>query len=146
MCHESGKQLRADRSAVPTSDINRRAQLHQRELELGRGKSRLLETVEGVRLSDRIDKRDRESSLLEKDFASKKTWDLFFAWSPDKPVFEFQEMNITAGNDVAFVTAMMRCAGRTEKESGLEFRLTVGLRKIDDQWVVTHEHHSIPAE
>ena len=78
--------------------------------------------------------------------AYKKTWDLFFAWSPDNPVFEIQKMNITAGNDVAFVTAMMRCAGKTENESGLDFRLTVGLRKIDNQWVVTHEHHSIPAE
>jgi ketosteroid isomerase-like protein len=27
----------------------------------------------------------------------------------------------------------------------LDFRLTVGLRKIDGRWVVTHEHHSIPA-
>ena len=78
--------------------------------------------------------------------AYKKTWDLFFDWSPDKPVFEIREMNITAGYDVAFVTALMRCAGKTENQSGLEFRLTVGLRKIDDQWIVTHEHHSIPAE
>ena len=78
--------------------------------------------------------------------AYKKTWDLFFDWSPDKPVFEIQEMNITAGNDVAFVTALMRCAGKTENENGLDFRLTVGLRKIGEEWVVTHEHHSIPAE
>jgi ketosteroid isomerase-like protein len=75
-----------------------------------------------------------------------KTWDLFFDWSPDKPIFEIQEMNITAGNDVAFVTALMRCAGKTENENGLDFRLTVGLRKIGEEWVVTHEHHSIPAE
>jgi len=41
----------------------------------------------------------------------------------------------------------MRCAG-TEKNGErirLEFRLTVGLRKIDSQWIVMHEHHSIPA-
>ena len=78
--------------------------------------------------------------------AYKKTWDLFFHWSPDKPIFEIQKMNITAGNDVAFVTASMRCAGKTENENGLDFRLTVGLRKIGEEWVVTHEHHSIPAE
>ena len=77
--------------------------------------------------------------------AYKKTWDLFFDWSPDKPIFEIQEMNITAGNDVAFVTALMRCAGKAENENGLDFRLTVGLRKIGEEWVVTHEHHSIPA-
>ena len=78
--------------------------------------------------------------------AYKKTWDLFFDWSPDKPIFEIQEMNITAGNDVAFVTALMRCAGKTENENGLDFRLTVGLRKIGEEWLVTHEHHSVPAE
>jgi uncharacterized protein (TIGR02246 family) len=78
--------------------------------------------------------------------AYRKTWDLFFDWSRDDPAFDIQEMNITAGNEVAFVTALMRCAGKTENESGLDFRLTVGLRKIDDQWIIMHEHHSIPAE
>jgi uncharacterized protein (TIGR02246 family) len=77
----------------------------------------------------------------------RKTWDLFFSWSQDSGVFYISEMNITAGNDVAFVTALMRCAG-TEANGDkieLEFRLTIGLRKIDGQWIVMHEHHSIPA-
>lgn len=78
--------------------------------------------------------------------AYKKTWDLFFDWSRDDPAFDIQEMTITAGNDVAFVTALMRCAGKIALESGLDFRLTVGLRKIGERWIVTHEHHSIPAE
>jgi len=76
-----------------------------------------------------------------------RTWDLFFSWSDDPVVFDFNEMNITAGHDVAFVTALMRCSG-TEKNGErikLDFRLTIGLRKIDGQWIVTHEHHSIPA-
>jgi uncharacterized protein (TIGR02246 family) len=79
--------------------------------------------------------------------AYKKTWDLFFSWSRDFEVFDISEMNITAGNDVAFVTALMRCAGAevNEEKIELEFRLTVGLRKISGQWIVTHEHHSIPA-
>ena len=79
--------------------------------------------------------------------AYEKSWDLFFSWSHDPVVFDIGEMSITAGNDVAFVTTVMRCAG-TEANGGdieLDFRLTVGLRKIDDQWIVMHEHHSIPA-
>jgi uncharacterized protein (TIGR02246 family) len=79
--------------------------------------------------------------------AYRKTWDLFFSWSQDSRIFDIGEMNITAGNDVAFVTALMRCAG-TEANGDkieLEFRLTIGLRKIDGQWIVMHEHHSIPA-
>ena len=79
--------------------------------------------------------------------AYKETWDLFFGWYRDDPAFDIQEMNITAGNDVAFVTALMRCAGTLAdgEESELDFRLTVGLRKIGDQWIVMHEHHSLPA-
>jgi uncharacterized protein (TIGR02246 family) len=79
--------------------------------------------------------------------AYKETWDLFFGWYRDDPAFDIQEMNITAGNDVAFVTALMRCAGTLTdgEESELDFRLTVGLRKIGDQWIVMHEHHSLPA-
>ena len=79
--------------------------------------------------------------------AYRKTWDLFFSWSQDSGVFDTSEMNITAGNDVAFVTALMRCAGTEANgdKTELEFRLTIGLRKIDGQWTVTHEHHSIPA-
>jgi len=77
----------------------------------------------------------------------RKTWDLFFSWYQDSGVFDIREMNITAGNDVAFVTALMRCAGTESNgdKTELDFRLTVGLRKIGDQWMVTHEHHSIPA-
>ena len=79
--------------------------------------------------------------------AYKKTWDLFFSWSRDPVVFDVSEMNVTAGNDVAFVTALMRCAGTEAggERIALDFRLTIGLRKIGGQWVVMHEHHSIPA-
>jgi uncharacterized protein (TIGR02246 family) len=79
--------------------------------------------------------------------AYRKTWDLFFSWSDDPVVFYIKDIDITAGTDVAFVAALMRCAG-TEKNGErieLEFRLTIGLRKIDGQWIVMHEHHSIPA-
>ena len=79
--------------------------------------------------------------------AYKKTWDLFFSWSQDSGVYDITEMNITAGNDVAFVNALMRCAGTEANgnKTDLEFRLTIGLRKIAGQWTVMREHHSIPA-
>jgi ketosteroid isomerase-like protein len=79
--------------------------------------------------------------------AYRKSWDLFFSWSDDPVVFDIKDIDITAGIDVAFVAALMRCA-RTEENGQrieLQFRLTIGLRKIDDQWTVLHEHHSIPA-
>ncbi len=36
--------------------------------------------------------------------AYKKTWDLFFSWAHDFGVFDIDEMTITAGDDVPFVT------------------------------------------
>ena len=79
--------------------------------------------------------------------AYKKSWDLFFSWSSEPIPFDVSEMNITAGTDVAFAVATMRCAepGPEGELKGLDFRLTIGLRKIDGQWTITHEHHSVPA-
>ena len=79
--------------------------------------------------------------------AYRKTWDLFFSCAPDPAVFDIKEMQVIAGRDVAFVTAAMRC---TEREAAgedveLDFRLTIGLRKLDGKWVIVHEHHSVPA-
>jgi len=80
--------------------------------------------------------------------AYRKTWDLFFAWAPEPAVFDIKEMHVTAGNDVAFVAAAMKCAGDEADGKGaeLDFRLTIGLRKVADQWVIVHEHHSVPAD
>jgi ketosteroid isomerase-like protein len=76
-----------------------------------------------------------------------RTWDLFFSWSHDPVVFDILEMSITAGEEVAVVAAVMRCSGRETSGADIElqFRLTVGLRKSAGQWIVIHEHHSIPA-
>lgn len=79
--------------------------------------------------------------------AYRKTWDTFFKYT--KPgVFDIHEMKIFAGDNVAFCIALMRC----EDSSGgkgfepLDFRLTVGLCKINNQWTIVHEHHSIPSD
>jgi uncharacterized protein (TIGR02246 family) len=79
--------------------------------------------------------------------AYRKTWDVFFSWSSDPIPFDITDMSITAGRDVAFVVATMRCAepGPNREQKSLDFRLTIGLRKINGRWIITHEHHSIPA-
>ena len=42
--------------------------------------------------------------------------------------------------------ALMRCENEANgKFEPLDFRLTIGLRKLSNQWTVLHEHHSIPA-
>jgi ketosteroid isomerase-like protein len=41
----------------------------------------------------------------------------------------------------------MNCAelGKNGERSKLDFRLTIGLRKIEGKWTIVHEHHSVPA-
>jgi uncharacterized protein (TIGR02246 family) len=68
--------------------------------------------------------------------AYRKTWDLFFSWSQDSGVFDISEMNVTIGNDVAFVTALMRCAGTEANgnKTELQFRLTADLLNSTGAW------------
>jgi ketosteroid isomerase-like protein len=78
--------------------------------------------------------------------AYRKTWDLYYKYTrPD--VFDILDLNITAGEDVAFCFAKMKCEDKstTDNYVPLEFRLTIGLKKINDQWTIIHEHHSVPS-
>ena len=78
--------------------------------------------------------------------AYRKTWTTYFEWAKDFGVFDIKEINVVAGDDVAFCYAAMMCAGQSQNTENefLNFRLTVGLRKINDQWMILHEHHSLP--
>jgi uncharacterized protein (TIGR02246 family) len=75
----------------------------------------------------------------------RKTWDLFFKYHKPSQTFDIEELAITAGDDVAFAIAIMRCVSSPPEEGGFLFRLTIGLRKIAGAWRITHEHHSVPA-
>jgi ketosteroid isomerase-like protein len=62
-------------------------------------------------------------------------------------VFEITSLEVTAGDDVAFAHALLRCGTSEELERNPDnrLRLTVGMRKQAGQWTVTHEHHSFPS-
>ena len=79
--------------------------------------------------------------------AYRKTWDLFYTYTKGG-VFDFTELHVVAGDDVAFCYATMKCADKSKTEDyvPLDFRLTVGLKKINGQWTIIHEHHSVPSE
>jgi ketosteroid isomerase-like protein len=81
--------------------------------------------------------------------AYEQTWDLFFRYNKPGTAFEFQELAVTAGQDVAFAVAIMHCgpgsSPNPKDKDGFLFRLTVGLRKVGGDWRITHEHHSVPA-
>ena len=79
--------------------------------------------------------------------AYRKTWDLFFSFTKSG-VFDIQELRIFSDEKVAFCFAAMKCADKSDtgKFVELDFRLTVGLKKINNQWTIIHEHHSVPSE
>ena len=76
--------------------------------------------------------------------AYRKTWPGFFEWQASGAVFEIESLEVTAGQDVAFAFALLRCGTpeQLEREPEQRLRLTIGLRKDGGRWTVTHEHHS----
>lgn len=78
--------------------------------------------------------------------AYRETWPPFFRWQAAGASFDIESMDITAGDDVAFAYALMRCGTEHDFADNPDnrLRLTLGLRKQDGRWVVAHEHHSFP--
>jgi uncharacterized protein (TIGR02246 family) len=76
--------------------------------------------------------------------AYRETWPGFFEWQASGAVFEIESLEVTAGTDVAFAFALLRCGTPDQFERNPEerLRLTIGLRKAGGRWTVTHEHHS----
>lgn len=80
--------------------------------------------------------------------AYRDTWPPFFAYQWQGALFEIVALDVTAGRDVAFAHALLKCGSQEElaKDPVTRLRLTIGLRKESGRWVVAHEHHSFPLE
>jgi ketosteroid isomerase-like protein len=81
--------------------------------------------------------------------AYRRTWSPFFKWQKQgNGTFDIVELDITAGDTVAFATAVLRCGSKAElaKDDRPRLRLTIGLRKVRRTWKIAHEHHSFPAD
>jgi ketosteroid isomerase-like protein len=59
---------------------------------------------------------------------------------------EVRDLSIEAGDSVAFSTSLnrMRATSTNGKRVDLWTRTTIGFRKVDGRWLVTHEHVSVP--
>jgi ketosteroid isomerase-like protein len=79
--------------------------------------------------------------------AYRASWAPFFEWLRQGAVFEVVELDVSAGTDVAFAYALLRCGTPEDFATNPDnrLRITMGLRKRDGRWVVTHEHHSFPS-
>ncbi len=78
--------------------------------------------------------------------AYRDTWPGFFEWQRAGASFSLESLEVTAGEDVAFAHALLLCGTPEEHKANpaLRLRLTIGLRKHDTRWTITHEHHSFP--
>src|SRR5688572_25137928 len=71
-----------------------------------------------------------------------KTWDFFFD-KPKGPIrYTPEDLIVTASDQVAFATCLVHCDGTSA--GALDFRLTTGLKKEGGDWMIVHEHHSVP--
>jgi uncharacterized protein (TIGR02246 family) len=81
--------------------------------------------------------------------AYRETWAPFFEWQREhEGSFDIVSLDVTAGDTVAFATAVLRCGSKEELEEDntARLRLTVGLRKENGRWQIAHEHHSFPLD
>lgn len=73
----------------------------------------------------------------------KETWELFFQYSNGgKGSFQLEDFQIHTSDTVAFCTALIKLSNETAPQC----RLTIGLKKINNRWMIVHEHHSSPHE
>ncbi|WP_157250283.1 YybH family protein [Nonomuraea typhae] len=78
--------------------------------------------------------------------AYRATWPGFFEWQAQGALFAIESLDVTAGQDVAFAHALLRCGTEADfaTQPDNRLRLTLGLRREHGHWVITHEHHSFP--
>ena len=78
--------------------------------------------------------------------AYRKNWADWFPSFQGPVGYEVRNLSIATSGDVAFCRSLNRITGmRTSGENtDVWVRATVGLRKIDGKWMVTHEHFSVP--
>jgi ketosteroid isomerase-like protein len=79
-----------------------------------------------------------------RDPAPTERWLTTFEAPPRRAV---SQLEITADGDVAFATSIdsMTATPRGSTEPfTMWYRMTLGLRRVDGQWLIFHEHASVP--
>ena len=76
------------------------------------------------------------------------SWDEWFSTVQDPIAYDVRGLEVVAGEDVAFSQSLNHV--KTTMQDGelcdTWVRVTVGYRKIDGEWLVVHEHVSVPVE
>ena len=80
--------------------------------------------------------------------AYRKDWEDTFAMFPGPVDDTVSDLEVTVGGDVAFTHFVQHVilTDKDGKKSELTVRITDGYKKINGQWLIAHEHVSIPVD
>jgi uncharacterized protein (TIGR02246 family) len=80
--------------------------------------------------------------------AYKKDWEDTFAAYPGPVVFQVNDLAVTVGGNVAYSHSIQTAnlTDKAGKKVSLTIRVTDGYKKVNGQWVISHEHASIPVD
>ena len=80
--------------------------------------------------------------------AKRQQWVEVFATYQRPLGYEMRDLAITLGDDVAFAHSLNRISGtlRNGTRTSLWLRWTAGWRKIEGDWLITHDQVSVPAD
>eukprot|EP01116_Phalansterium_solitarium_P007762 TRINITY_DN2066_c0_g2_i2.p2 TRINITY_DN2066_c0_g2~~TRINITY_DN2066_c0_g2_i2.p2 ORF type:complete len:333 (+),score=90.80 TRINITY_DN2066_c0_g2_i2:46-999(+) len=71
-------------------------------------------------------------------------WKAAMPHFPPKFTTTHDDLHIAVGADVAFASAIAHTKFEADSHETFSCRVTLGFRKIDGRWLVTHEHNSLP--
>lgn len=62
--------------------------------------------------------------------------------------YEYRDQEFEVVDDLAIMHALVHMSGRSKKGEDIEawLRTTLVIKRIDDEWLITHEHNSAPAD
>ncbi|UPK75687.1 nuclear transport factor 2 family protein [Nocardioidaceae bacterium SCSIO 66511] len=129
----------------------------QREVDGARIRQQIDKIVEGIQTQDLeslkqlyatdVESFDIEPPLQHAGLAAKsKNWASAFAFIHDSR-YELRDLTLTVGDDVAYGHAFGRLSGTLQDgtvTNGMWVRVTYCFRKIDGNWLITHDHVSVP--
>ena len=80
--------------------------------------------------------------------AKRKNWIDVFATYQRPLGYEIRDLTITLGDDVAFGHSLNRISGtlKNGNRTNVWVRATTCYRKIDGNWLITHDHVSVPLD
>ena len=80
--------------------------------------------------------------------AFRKPWEEVFSSFQGPIGYEILDLNITAGDDVAFTYSLNRISGTMKNglKTDLWLRWTACFRKINGKWLIVHHQNSVPVD